>query len=140
MIIFSVDYGDARTGMAVCDKTELLASPVGVLHESWQPKLVKALGEHIRAKNAELIVVGNPVNMDGSHGERSEKCAGLAEALEAETGIQAVLWDERLTTVSAHKALNVVDVRNKKRKAVVDAVSAVMILEDYLKYRKNTSK
>lgn len=138
MIIFSVDYGDARTGMAVCDKNEILSSPLGVIHESWAPKVISALKDKISESKAELVVVGNPVNMDGSKGERSQKCADLARELEKETGITTVLWDERLTTVSAHKALNVVDVRGNKRKSVIDAVSAVMILDDYIKFRKNS--
>ena len=74
--------------------------------------------------------------MDGSYGERSEKCKAFAELLKAETGLEVALWDERLTTVSAHRALNEVNVRGKKRKNVVDAVAAVMILEDFIKSRK----
>lgn len=138
MIIFAVDYGDVRTGMAVCDKGEILASPVGVLTQNWQPKLIEALKVKIAESRAQLVVVGLPVNMDGTKGERAQKCRDFAEALEAELdGIPVKLWDERLTTVSAHRALNEVNVRGAKRKAVVDAVSAVMILEDYLAARKN---
>ncbi|MCQ2462615.1 MAG: Holliday junction resolvase RuvX [Clostridia bacterium] len=137
MIIFSVDYGDARTGMAVCDKNEILSSPLGVISESWAPKVIKALNKKIKDSGAQLIVVGNPINMDGTRGERSVKCAEFASQLEKESGVPVVLWDERLTTVSAHKALNTVDVRGTKRKNIVDAVSAVMILDDYISYRKN---
>ena len=136
MVILSVDYGDARTGLAVCDRLELLASPVGVIHESYEPKVLSKVIEAANAAQAEQIVVGLPRNMDGSYGPRAEKCAAFATALEEQSGIETVTWDERLTTVAAHRALNDVNVRGKKRKAVVDAVSAVMILEDYLKRRK----
>ena len=82
------------------------------------------------------IVVGLPRNMDGSFGERAQKCQSFAEQLQAQSGVETVTWDERLTTVAAHRALSDVNVRGKKRKAVVDAVSAVMILEDYLRAQK----
>ncbi len=138
MIILSVDYGDARTGIAVCDKLEFLASPVCVIKESYMPKVANQIAELANEKKAEMIVVGKPKNMDGSEGFRADKCRELAESLEKIVDVPVNMWDERLTTVSAHKALNVTNTRGKDRKAVIDAVSAVMILEDYLKYRKNT--
>lgn len=138
MIIMSVDYGDARTGVAVCDRSELLASPVCVIKESYAPKLAEKLSAIATDKKPQLIVVGKPRNMDGSEGFRAEKCVSFASFLESVTGIKTVLWDERLTTVSAHKVLNATDTRGKQRKEIVDAVSAVMILEDYMKFRKNS--
>lgn len=140
MIILSVDYGDARTGIAVCDKLEFLASPVCVIKESYMPKVILRIDEIAKEKGAELIVVGKPKNMDGSEGFRAEKCIQMAQELSSTVGIPVEMWDERLTTVSAHKALNVTNTRGKERKAVIDAVSAVMILEDFLKYRKNTTQ
>ena len=128
MIILSVDYGDTRTGIAVCDKTEFLASPVTVITEKESEPLIEKITEIAKEKKAELIVVGLPVNMDGTHGERAQQTEF--------SGIETVMRDERLTTVSAHNALNVTNTRGKKRKAVVDAVSAVMILQDYLDYRR----
>ena len=136
MVILSVDYGDARTGIAVCDRLQMLASPVTVINQSYEPKVIaeiKALAEKLKA---ERIVVGLPRNMNGSEGERAEKCKAFAERLSEEAGIETVMWDERLTTVSAHRALNVTNVTGKKRKDIVDAVSAVMILEDYLAAHK----
>lgn len=138
MIILSVDYGDARTGVAVCDKLEFLASPVCVINESYQPKVAKRIAEIASDKKAELIVIGKPRNMDGSEGFRAEKCMELRKAVEGITDIPVGMWDERLTTVSAHKALNVTNTRGKDRKSVIDAVSAVMILEDYMQFRKNS--
>lgn len=135
MVILSVDYGDARTGLAVCDRLEMLASPVGVIFEKYEPKVLEQVQLAAEKAKAQLIVVGLPRNMDGSFGERAEKCAAFAAKLHELTGIQTATWDERLTTVSAHRALNEVNVRGKKRKNIVDAVSAVMILEDFLKTR-----
>lgn len=132
----SVDYGDSRTGLAACDKSEFLASPLGVIFEKYEPKIIEAAALKAKEVKAQRIVVGLPRNMDGSYGERAEKCTVFAKMLEEKTGIETVMWDERLTTVSAHKALNEVNVRGKKRKNVVDAVSAVMILEDYMAFRK----
>ena len=135
-MILSVDYGDARTGLAVCDKLEMLASPVGVINKKYEPKVLEQVRLAAEKAKAQLIVVGLPRNMDGTFGERAEKCAAFAAKLGEFTGIQTATWDERLTTVSAHRALNEVNVRGKKRKDIVDAVSAVMILEDFLKSRK----
>ena len=136
MVILAVDYGDARTGIAVCDKGELLASPVTVIKESYAPKLAAKVDELAKAKKAEEIVVGYPLNMNGTRGPRAEKCAAFAKLLEEEYGYTTVLRDERLTTVEAHKALNVTNTRGKARKETVDAVAAVLILEDYLNFRK----
>ncbi len=135
MIILSVDYGDARTGLAVCDRLEMLASPVGVIFEKYEPHVIEKVAEKAKELSAELIVVGLPRNMDGSLGERAQKCLEFSKKLEESSKIKTVTWDERLTTVSAHRALNEVNVRGKKRKNIVDAVSAVMILEDFLKTR-----
>ena len=134
MIILSVDYGDTRTGIAVCDKTEFLASPVTVITEKESEPLIEKITEIAKEKKAKLIVVGLPVNMDGTHG--AQRCEDFAAALTEFSGIETVMRDERLTTVSAHNALNVTNTRGRKRKAVVDAVSAVMILQDYLDYRR----
>jgi len=136
MKILAVDLGDARTGLATCDATELLASPVGVIHEKDPGTLLKKVaGEALRIGVGE-IVVGHPKNMDNTLGERAEKSAQFARKLEEATGLPVVLWDERGTTVTAHGYLNVTNTRGKKRKAVVDAVAATIILENYLAYRK----
>ena len=138
MIIMSVDLGKARTGIAVSDSTESFAFPKGVITEYNTDKLILKLCEEINKNNAELIVVGYPKNMDGSIGFRAKECAEIAEKLKTQCNKEVVLWDERCTTVSAHTALNFTDTRGKKRKDIVDAVAAVIILEDYLNYKKNT--
>lgn len=136
MVILSVDYGDSRTGLAACDKSELMASPVGVIFEKYEPKVLDAVCSKAQEIGAQLLVVGLPKNMDGSCGERAQKCTEFANKLSEKSGIAVEMQDERLTTVSAHRALNEVNVRGKKRKNIIDAVSAVMILEDFMAKRK----
>lgn len=136
MIIMSVDLGDARTGVAISDQSETFAFPKGVIFEYNKDKLLDKLSEKAKELKAELLVVGFPKNMDGSVGFKAQECEALANKLKDMTGLPLVMWDERCTTISAHTALNFTDTRGKKRKNVVDAVAAVIILEDYLKYRK----
>ena len=134
MIIMAVDLGDARTGIAVSDKGEGFAFPRTVINEWNKEKLIKKI--LIEAKNvgAEKIVVGLPKNMDGSLGFKAQECTELANKIRDGFAMgEVVMWDERCTTVSAHHALNATNTRGKKRKAVVDAVAATMILEDYLR-------
>ncbi len=136
MKIFAVDYGDARTGMAHCDVYESIASPVGTVFEWNREKCLTKVAEAIKSDGAQLIVVGLPVNMDGSQGERADKCRAFAEDLSRLTGVEAVMWDERVTTVQAIGILNETNVRGKKRKEVIDTVAATLILESYMSYRK----
>ena len=136
MIIVGLDFGDARTGVAVCDKYEMMASDAGCIAADSYKKALAAVAERVRELNAELVVVGNPINMDGSQGFRSEKCKAFARELSELTGIPCEMYDERLTTVSAHKILNDNNVRGKKRKATVDTLSARLILEDFLTAKK----
>ncbi len=136
MVILSVDYGDVRTGVAVCDKFEMLASPVGVITERSAEILVDKIKDIATERKAQKIVLGLPKNMDGTEGFRAERCKEFSGLLNEKTGLPVVLQDERLTTVSAHNILNETNTRGQKRKAVVDAVSAVLILEDYIQKNK----
>jgi putative holliday junction resolvase len=140
MIILGIDYGDARTGLSVCDKFETLASPICVINEWNQEKLIDKITDYISTYKAELLVVGLPKNMDSSLGSRAEKCIDFAQKLSEKSGIPYIMRDERLTTVSAYTALNNTNTRGKKRKEVVDSVAAVMILQDYIDYRKNNNE
>ncbi len=140
MIIMSVDYGDKRTGIAICDKLEMLASPVGVLTEWNSETLADKIVNLAVEKKAETIVIGLPKNMDGSQGFRADACKELGELVKARTQIPVEFWDERLTTVSAHRILSENNVRGKKRKAVVDSVAAEIILQDYIDWRKSNVK
>ncbi len=136
MYIMSVDVGTARTGIALSDKSEGFAFPKGVITEYNREKLIITLSEKAKELGAEMIVVGYPKNMDGSEGFKAKECALVADKLREITGLPVELWDERCTTISAHTALNYTDTRGKKRKAVVDAVAATIILEDFMKRRK----
>ncbi len=135
----SVDYGAARTGLAVCDKLEMLASPVATINEYNREKLVTKICDEAKRLKAELIVVGLPKNMDGSEGGSAENCRLLADEIANQSNIKTCLWDERCTTVVAANLLNNTDVRGKKRKQVIDSVAATLILESYLAYRKNNT-
>lgn len=133
----AIDYGDVRTGVAVCDKMEMLASPVCIIEQRNLDLLIDRICSLAVDYKAEMIVVGLPKNMDSSEGERAQKCKFFAEVLCEKSGIETVLRDERLSTVVAHNILNTTNTRGKKRKAVVDQVAAVMILQDYIDFRKN---
>ena len=139
MIIMAIDYGDVRTGIAVCDKFEMLASPVCVITQRDSDKVIEEIQKLSLEYKVERFVVGLPKNMDSSVGERALKCTDFAEKLRDRTGIEAVMRDERLSTVSAHNVLNNTNTRGKKRKNVVDQVAAVMILQDYIDFRKNSN-
>ena len=137
MVIMSVDLGKARTGIAVCDKNELLASPLEIIEERNSEKTAEKVFEAAKAQGAELFVVGLPKNMDGTEGESAKNARTFAEYLSQLSGMECVMQDERGTTVTAHNFLNATNTRGKKRKKVVDSVAAVIILEDYLNRRKN---
>lgn len=136
MKIMSVDYGDARTGLAVCDRTEFLASPVGTIEERNAQILAMKVAHMAEQYEVGMIVIGLPINMNGSEGPRAQKCRAFGELVEAVTELPVVMWDERSTTVSAHNILNETNVRGKERKKVVDTVAATLILESYLDYRR----
>ncbi|MBQ9859311.1 MAG: Holliday junction resolvase RuvX [Clostridia bacterium] len=140
MKIMAVDLGLARTGVAVSDPREMLASPVGTLEEWDLDRLAQRVAALAAEQGAELLVVGHPRNMDGTRGESARRAEGFAEQLAALTGLEITLWDERMTTVSAIGYLNQTDVRGKKRKQVVDTVAATIILQDFLDSRRLQGK
>ena len=131
-----MDLGLARTGLAVSDPREMLASPVGTLEEYNPERLVQRVAAIAAEQGAELLVVGHPRNMDGSRGESARRAEAFAQTLGEATGLPVELWDERMTTVSAIGYLNQTDVRGKKRKQVVDTVAATIILQDFLDSRR----
>lgn len=134
MIIMSVDLGDARTGIAVSDNGESFAFPRTVIQEWNKDRLIEKILAEAKKVEAGKIVVGLPKNMDGSLGFKAQECTEIANKIrEKFIAGDVVMWDERCTTVSAHHALNATNTRGKKRKAIVDAVAATMILEDYLR-------
>ncbi len=137
MIIMSVDLGKARTGLALCDKTEFLASPYKVIFEKSPQKLLQKVADAANEAKAALIVVGLPKNMDGSEGESAQNARAFATQLAELTEVETVMQDERGTTITAHSFLNDTNTRGKKRKNVVDEVAATIILQNFLDARKN---
>lgn len=137
MKIMAVDYGAVRTGLAVCDITEFLASPVGVIHERDFSQAALKISYAAQEYGVGEIIVGHPINMDGSQGEKAQLCETLATALQKICNIPVRLWDERQTTIQATNYLNETNVRGQKRKDVIDEVAATIILESYLSFRKN---
>ena len=136
MKIMAIDYGDARTGIAVSDETGLLAGETFVITE-WSPdRVAQRIADAARSRSVGLVVLGNPKNMDGSLGPRAEKSADLANLLRENFGLEVVLWDERRTTIDAHRILSEAGVKGPKRKSKVDAVAASLILEGYLNSRR----
>lgn len=140
MIVLAVDLGAARTGLAVCDQNEVLASPAGVIAERDRARLAEKVAAEAEARGAGCVVVGLPRNMDGTEGESARGARAFAERLRALVPVPVELRDERGTTITAHGFLNDTDTRGRKRKAVVDAVAATVILDDYLRYRRNLRK
>lgn len=133
-IYLGVDYGDARTGLATNAGT--FAFGAGCVKCEGMKKTAQAVADAAVAKKAELIVVGNPLNMNGTEGPRSEKCRAFAAMLTEICGIPVELYDERLTTVNAHNILSELNVRGKKRKDNVDELSATLILQAYIDSKK----
>lgn len=140
MKIMAVDYGDARTGLAVCDRTETLASPVGVIQEKSIAKAAEKIVYASREFEVGMVVIGLPVNMDGSEGARAKKSRKLGGMLEKILDIPVAFWDERNTTKIAETLLSQAGTFGKKRKEELDAVAATVILESYLAYRRNTGE
>lgn len=135
MRVLAVDYGDARTGIAMSD---LLCSIVGsttVIHSRNPEKTLDAICQLVKENGVGEIVMGLPRNMNGTEGPRAELCREFAARLEEKTGIKVAMWDERRTTVEAHQILNDHNYHGKKRKNTVDAVAASLILEGYLGFR-----
>ena len=135
MRIMGIDYGDARTGVAISD---LLCSIVGTTYVVPSRNTEKAVADIVKlAKDNDVgkIVVGLPKNMDGTEGARAELCRGFAQTLREATGLEVDMWDERRTTVEAHNILSQHNYHGKKRKNTVDAVAASLILEGYLAFR-----
>ena len=134
--IMGIDYGDARTGVAISD---LLCSIVGTTYVVPSRRTDKAIADIVKLCKDNMvgeIVVGLPKNMDGTEGARAELCREFAQMLKEATGLPVAMWDERRTTVEAHNILSQHNYHGQKRKNTVDAVAASLILEGYLAFKK----
>lgn len=139
MKVMAIDYGDARTGVAISDATGLLAGFTTVVHGYRQEAVAQEIARLAKAHGAERIVLGLPRNMDGTEGPRAELCREFGALLKEKTGLEVAMWDERRTTVDAHRILTETGNRGKKRKEKVDAVAATLILEGYLGFLRSSS-
>lgn len=135
--IMSVDFGDVRTGLAVCDPSRLLASGIGYISPGGIEKTADAVAAAAAENSVSAVVVGLPVNMDGSRGSRAQRCEKFARMLKERLDIPVAVFDERMTTMTASRYLNETNTRGSKRKQVIDTLSAQIILQnclDRLKY------
>ena len=130
-MILGIDYGDSRTGFAVSENG-LIAGTLETFAEKNMNKVAEHAAELVMKHKIERIVVGLPKNMDGSIGGSGKKAKRLAKMIKELTGVKIILWDERLTTVSAHNLMNETNVRGQKRKDSVDKIAAAFILQSYL--------
>ena len=136
MKVMAIDYGDARTGVALSDPTGFLAGQTFLIKSRKQEVVLEELAALVQRQGAQELVMGYPRNMDGTLGPRAEKYAAFARRLEEATGLPVALWDERRTTVDAHRILGEQGVRAKNRKDKIDSVAATLILEGYLDWKR----
>ena len=139
MRIMAIDYGDARTGIAISDPTGLLAGYTTVIHGRKREVVAEEIARLVKEHGVEELVMGFPRNMDGTEGPRAELYRAFAAQVGQVTGLTPVLWDERRTTVEAHNILHASGKRMKQHKKTVDAVAATLILEGYLTRRRTQS-
>ena len=133
----AVDYGDSRTGLAGCDAGETITSPITPqIEEKSMNKVAAAVTAVAQARGAEALVCGLPKNMDGTEGERARKSRKLAKTVEIWSGLPVRMWDERQTTCAAADLLDESGTFGAKRKNILDSVSATVILDDYIQWRK----
>ena len=132
--IMGIDYGDARTGIAISDLLCTIVGSTTVIHSRKPEKTVEEIRKLVAEHDIGKIVMGLPKNMDGSEGPRAQLCREFAEQVAQATGLEVALWDERRTTVEAHNILSDHNYHGKKRKNTVDAVAASLILEGYLAF------
>ena len=134
MRVLAIDYGDARTGVAVSDALGMIVGQTTVIHSRNPQKTAQELARLVKECGAERLVMGFPRNMDGSEGPRAALYREFAALVERECQMPVVVWDERRTTVEAHNILSDCNYHGKKRKNTVDAVAASLILEGYLSF------
>lgn len=134
MRVLAIDYGDARTGIAISDASGTIVGQTAVIRSYNKNKTAAEIARIAKESGAERLVMGFPRNMDGSEGPRAELYRSFAALVEEVCGMPVVLWDERRTTVEAHNILSDCNCRGKKRKQTVDAVAASLILEGYLSF------
>ncbi len=136
MKVMALDYGDARTGVAVSDATGMIVGVTTVISEWNRERTAEKVAELVEMHRPEILVMGFPRNMDGTEGLRAALYREFAALVEEKTNRNVVLWDERRTTIEAHNILSANGKKTKKHKKNVDAVAASLILEGYLRFMK----
>ena len=139
MRILGIDYGDARTGISITDALNITAQGLDTIHNEGSDKIIlRRLDEIIEQYNVDTIVIGKPINMNGTSSERTKKTEQFIHKLKCKYNkLKIETVDERLTTVAAHKTMNLLDINKNKKRNIVDTISAVYILETYLNKIKN---
>lgn len=137
--ILGIDYGDARTGLAITDELGITAQGLFTVESNGNDKIIlKKIDELLQQYNIEKFVIGYPINMDGTRSERTDKTDNFIHKLKSRFNkIEVIQMDERLTTVEAHKTMNYLNINNKNKKKIVDTIAAVYILESYINRQNN---
>jgi len=135
MRYLAIDYGAKRTGLAICDPAETVASPLAVIEG--QKDLLKRIADVVKAENVEAVVLGLPLNMDDTAGSQAKLVFGFAEQLEKVLNVPVHFQDERLSTFDADEKLSAAEFSRKKKKKRLDAIAAAEILEAFLEQKKS---
>lgn len=140
MKIISIDLGEKRTGVAICDKNETISYPLEVIIETNKKRLIEKIFQISEKNKAELILVGFAKNMNGSIGEKAKNCENFAKELKEKTKLPVALWDERQTTKLASRFLIESNTKKRKKKNIIDGVAATIILDSFIQFRKNNNE
>ena len=135
--LLGVDFGDKRTGLAVCDALRMLSAGIGTISPGGIERTADAIAEEAKKRGVAGIIIGHPINMDGSEGPRSKRAVKLARLLSERTQLPIALFDERMSTMNAARYLNETNTRGEKRKSVIDTLSAEIILQNAIDRLKN---
>ena len=136
--IMGVDFGEVRTGIAISDASRFLASGIGYIKEGGLHKTAEKIAQMVKEENVTAVVIGCPVNMNGTEGPRAERCRDLAREINELTSLPVAMMDERMTTMAASRFLNETNTRGAKRKTVIDTLSAQIILQNFIDRLKNS--
>ena len=137
MRVLAIDYGDARTGIAISDASGSIVGRTTVIHSRRPQQTAEAIAALVQESGAERLVMGFPRNMDGTEGFRAERTRRFASLVAEKTGVKVMFTDERLSTVEAYTYMNITGVPGSKRKGKIDALSAQIILQSFLDSQKN---
>ncbi len=140
MKIIAIDFGEVRTGIAICDEKETISYPLQTIVEKNEENLINKIKEIVIKNKAEMALVGLALNMNGDFGDSAKKCEEFAQKLKNTLEIPIALWDERQTTKLASRFLIEANTKKRKKKKIIDNVAATLILESFLQYKKNNNK